>query len=823
MKFLPFLLMIVFSFILKGVMGQIHHDPQAKTIQIKTKDQHLALVVDYANGAKVSRMEIDDVNVLSTAGAVSTIKTKEQSWRSWHADLQSIKISSLADSVILEGITMGEVKESWKFTLEGDKVLWTITRTYLKDMVLDATAMPVWQFDNLQTWKGGILDNGGMVWCKYLSDVYDTYGVHTSGVTFWNDDQEAALNIATHALGNQKIASKYTHEADGSFSFSTILSDSELKQRYNLSRFVHRQQDVFAPFQVKKGKVEFTLELSYMNYLQTYSRGNLPGIDVAAVRELLNTTARYGVVDNNIVGANGWLTNWKCLHEPFFAQIGLALNDKNYTANLAATLDQEKELAILDNGRVLSRWHDIPGDEMPDTYDKQTGYYEAKWGYTVDSQTGYVINTVELFHQTGDLNWLRGHKQTCERALDWLIRRDSNGNGIFEMVNSTVAEQKASDWIDIVWAGFENAFVNAQMYEALTLWSACEKILGDPEKADYYQKIANKLKESFNKPIEEGGFWYPEKQQYIYWRDKDGTIRGDNLVTPVNFAAIAFGICDNQDRIDTILTNIEQRTAAENLFHWPLVFDSFRKEEVHANNWPFPRYENGDIFPTWGYLGIRSYVKYDKDLALKYIRNILAQYRKDGLSSQRYSRVDQQGQGTDILSGISTTVTALYRDIYGVQPKWNRMGLVPHMTPELNHTKFSYTLRDTVYDITLNMNDYQLRTKDFLVRSALSFGVGTTGLNLRFYPENEDKVVLIQHNNAVAFNNLRVTQWKDGYYQWVSEGKHIEKFELQGLTPGANYQLQTAQNKREITVSDDGILSFLVNESGSQRYTLISL
>src|SRR5690606_15525377 len=161
--------------------------------------------------------------------------------------------------------------------------------------------------------------------------------------------------------------------------------------------------------------------------------------------------------------------------------------------------------------------------------------------------------------------------------------------------------------------------------------------------------------------------------------------------------------------------------------------------------------------------------------------------------SQRYSRVDQQGQGTDILSGISTTVTALYSDIYGIQPKWNRMGLVPNLTPELNDTKFTYTLRDTVYDITLKMNDYQLRTRDFLVRSVLSFGVGNTGLNLRFYPENEEKVVLIQHNNRVAFNNLRVTQWKEGYYQWVSKGKHIEKFELQGLTPGAIYQLHTAQ------------------------------
>src|SRR5690606_38148978 len=304
-----------------------------------------------------------------------------------------------------------------------------------------------------------------------------------------------------------------------------------------------------------------------------------------------------------------------CLHEPFFAQIGLALNDQNYTENLSATLDQERDKAMLPDGRVLSRWHDVMGDEIPGTYDRETGYYEAKWGYTVDSQTGYVINTAEQFQQTGDVEWLRSHKASGERALDWLLRRDTNGNGIFEMVNNNAAEQKASDWIDIVWASFENAFVNAQLYEALNLWAECERIMGDPKKAEYYLDRSAQLKESFNKTVDEGGFWSPGKKQYVYWRDNDGTVRGDNLVTPVNFAAIAYGICDDQERINTILQHIEQRTAAEDLFHWPLCFDSFKREEVDDGNWPFPRYENGDIFPTWGYLGIRSYVKYDKELA----------------------------------------------------------------------------------------------------------------------------------------------------------------------------------------------------------------
>ena len=189
-----------------------------------------------------------------------------------------------------------------------------------------------------------------------------------------------------------------------------------------------------------------------------------------------------------------------------------------------------------------------------------------------------------------------------------------------------------------------------------------EAILGDTGKAAYYSRVAERLKVAFNKPVQYGGFWSPEKKQYIYWRDKDGSLHGDNLVTPVNFAAIAFGICDDPERIKDILNQIEDKASAENLFHWPLCFESFRPEEVHIPvNWPFPNYENGDIFPTWGYLGIRSYVKYDRNIALKYINNLLKQYNMDGLSSQRFSRITQKGVGSDILAGSSTTITALDR------------------------------------------------------------------------------------------------------------------------------------------------------------------
>ena len=97
------------------------------------------------------------------------------------------------------------------------------------------------------------------------------------------------------------------------------------------------------------------------------------------------------------------------------------------------------------------------------------------------------------------------------------------------------------------------------MYEALNLWAECESLLGDSGKSDFYLKLAARLKTQFNKSVDEGGFWSDKKKQYVYWRDNDGSIHGDNLVTPVNFAAIAFGLCDNPTRKAVILNEIEKK------------------------------------------------------------------------------------------------------------------------------------------------------------------------------------------------------------------------------------------------------------------------
>lgn len=790
--------------------NNIKHNTNAKTITITIPGKNLSILIDYSSGCFIRQLNIKGANVLSARGIYTGIQTKSVTQAS-NQKQGGVKVTERPNEVTVGNIIYNNngasVNETWHFKLEGEKILWNISRSYSNDIELEDTAFPKWNFSGLSVWKGGILDNGGMVWCKYLKEVNDTYGVHTGGVTFWNDASGDGLSITAKPGTGSTIATKYSHGDKNEFTCTQIVSNTPLQQRYDLSRFVSKKADVFAPFQAAKGTVSVQYELQYIDYFTKYSRGQLPGIDAVSVRELLNTTGRYGVVDNNIVGGNGWVTNWKCMHEPFFAQIGMALNDKNYTRNFSGTLDQERDEAMLANGRVLSRWHNAAGDEIPGTYNAKTGYYEAMWGYTIDSQTGYVINLSEQFDINGDVKWLKSHRQSAEKALDWLIKRDANHNGIFEMMNNNIAEKKASDWLDIVWASYENAFVNAQMYEALVLWANCEKTMGNSPKAGYYSAVALRLKTAFNKPVTEGGFWLPEKKQYVYWRDDDGTIHGDNLVTPVNFAAIAFGLCDDPERVSQVLGQIEQRTQSEHLFHWPLCFDSFKQAEVEGGNWPFPKYENGDIFPTWGYLGIRAYAGYDKNIALKYINNILTQYKKDGLSSQRYSRVTQQGLGEDILAGISTTVTALYRDIYGIRPKWNRMGLEPNLSKILNGTRFVYTLRDTAYHLELSQGSYTMQTKAFTVKSTEAFGASKTGNKLTYYHLNKENATISITGKSARPVHIEANIWDGKQMAWTVASADSYAINVTGLVANADYLVYVNNVAQHVRASEKGSLT----------------
>lgn len=777
--------------------GTIQMDPGQNLVTLADGRRDLILRLNFHGRCVLDQVIVRGRQVVGDSAVVTGVRLNGQ----WFAtrNIATPDVSAKNETVTVTGIRFGpaggEIHETWKFTVEPDRIVWRIARKYSTDALLDDAAFPEWDFKSMSTWTGGILDDGGVVLNKYLDAPNATYGAHFGTVTFWNSQSNDALRITPLVSANQFGAGRFSHQGDGVFTFNYVISGKELKPRHDLKRFLENQQDLWAPFRVTPSEVSVTFTLKALNYSNAYNRGTFVGVDGNEVRDLLNTVARYGVIDERLTGGNGWRSGYICLHEPFFAEIGLALDESDYTANFSQCLDYERDHAVGADGRVKSRWCYTAGDAMPGAYDS-FGFYEARWGWLLDSQPDYVVNVAEQFNLTGDRRWLAGQKTTCEKALNFLIRREVGNNGLVAMMDDSIKQHKSSDWIDVIWASYENAFVNAQLYYALELWATDEDALNNPANAANYRAFAARLKASFNRSVAEGGFWNPTNQWYVYWRDQDGSIHGDNLVTPVNFAAIACGLCDDPARRTAILNRIEHEMQKERLFSWPLNFFPYQRDEGGAGNFPFPNYENGDIFLSWDEFGIRAYAANDPAVALKYIRNILARYGEDGLSFQRYLRRSQRGAGDDILAGNCMAIVGLYRDIYGIQPKPNRLYLEPHLTADLNGTKICYQLRGRLYLLDLSTGGYAIAVGTCTLCDSRPFSVNATARGLEYFPgTNTDWAMAVSPLNGQPLS-VRIDSWPDSPSaprRWSETAQRVGGrmlHEIVHLEPGTIYQLK---------------------------------
>ncbi len=716
--------------------GTLRQDASQKVVTLADGQGNLALRLNYDRRCVLDQVTVRGRQVAAASGVGSGIRVNGQ-WFTTRAGISTPEIVVGKNTLTVKDIVFGkpgfEVQETWQFEVRADSIMWRISRRYPVAASLEDEAFPEWDFCNMSTWTGGLLGNGGVVWNKYLERTNATYGAHTGTVTFWNRRQRDGLGIVSTLSKDQHGAVRFSHQPNNDFSFNYMASDDELKPKHGLCRFLPDRQDLWGPVTVAPGTVSVEFTLRALDYDQAFNRGTFRGLDGESLRELLNTAGRYGVIDSRLVGGNGWRSGFICTHEQWFAQIGLALDDPDYIANFAAALNYERDHAVGPDGRVKSRWCYNARDAMPGTYD-DLGFYEAQWGYMLDSQPDYVLCVAEQFDLTGDRTWLAGQKTVCERALNYLLRREVQHTGLVAAMPDSHTQKRGSDWIDVIWASYENALLNAELYEALRLWADAEDTLGDCAQATDYRAFAARLKASFNRPLAEGGFWNPTNQWYVYWRDKDGSIHGDNLVTPVNFAAIAYGLCDDAARQKAILDRMEAEMQKENLFFWPLNFFPYQADEGLAVNFPYPNYENGDLFLSWGELAIRAYAAYDPVLALKYVEKTLARYEEDGLSFQRYKRNSQRGAGADILAGNCMPMVGLYRDIFGLQPRPNRLYLEPHLAAKLNGTELRYQLRGRPYVIALSTEGCAVTVGSCTLRDGRPFGVNATDKGLEYFP-----------------------------------------------------------------------------------------
>lgn len=798
---------------------KINNDPSAKKVVFG--NEKLSLTLDYNETANVSQLIVNGQQVIQGgAGIFSIIRTKSNTYSTLHlASDPTVKVSN--SSVSVAGIIYGDkylsINETWTFTIGVRDIRFDVDRTTSKTITAEKIGSPVFMFDKINTWEGAYQDYGGLAWFYLFNKKLDTYGVYSKSSDFWNSKTGNGLNI-TVAASDKQVAMNYSRTADDKLAYTVAVSSAEMQPRFDSDtkrrRYVRDTTDVWAPVNMEEGKSTQRNTLSYFDFNEKYGRGNLKGINQEQVSSVLNTIARIGVIGKKHFGGNSWHTPYGpiCLHEQYIAQMGLAINDNNYLKGYQECVDYYRDNAIKPDGRVWPRWAYSNEDAMPKAFTDK-GFYEAQWGYLLDSNPDFVVNIAELYDQIGDLKWVKTHQLSCEKALEWIMKRDSNDNGLVEMMTDSYKEKRGSDWIDIIWAAYENAFVNAKLYRALVLWADIEKQLGNTTKEKYYKQFSEKLRTSFNKPISDGGFWDPEKKCYIHWRDKDGSVHGNNMVTPVNFMAIAYDICDDDSRVKTILDDIEAQMQKENLFFWPICLYSYAPGEGNDWQFPFPNYENGDIFLSWGSVAVKAYASYKPELALKYVKNVLAQYAKDGLAFQRYGRAKQDGLGDDILSGNSLSVVGLYQAIYGINPLYNRFYLDPHITPALAGTQVKYKYRDQQLTIDLDMNKFAVSNGRFKIQSRTDFGFYSNNNELLYFNGSSSKISL----RATTMKNsnllLNIEKWHPAETSFTQSSGDVSSnklvYQIHALKQNSYYTIlinnKTQQRKK---TNSEGILEF---------------
>jgi len=765
----------------------------AKVITIS--NSKIKMTLDYGDRASITALTVNGQKVISTAdGIFTSIRTNGVVYSSLHLKASPVLVKT-GNIIKLMGISYGDnnltIKENWIFTITSKSIKWTLERSCSKPINIEESSLPVFNFDSINTWEGAYQGYGGLAWFYLFNEKLCTYGVHTRSSDFWNSKNSSGLNVTVNAPG-KNVAMKYTRTNDDKLAYIITVSNKELTPKMdtgtNRRRFIRKRTDIWAPFNMAAGTSTQSVALSYFDFNEKYGRGKFKGVDGDQVSAVLNTIARIGVIDSLHFGGNSWHTPYGpiCLHEQYIAQLGLAINDPKYLAGYQSCLDYYRDHAIKPDGRVYPRWAYTNEDAMPNQFNKY-GFYEAQWGILMDSNPDLVTNVAELYDMTGNKSWVKSHQLSCEKALDWILNKDGNGNGLVEMTNDNSGQKKSSDWIDIIWASYENAFVNAKLYHALLKWADIEHQLNNEPKAKYYSAFAAKLKASFNKDTKEGGFWDEEKGCYDYWRDKDQTMHGRNMVTPVNFMAIAYGICDNSARKKIILDNIETQMQQEKLFFWPLAMTSYAPGEGKEWQFPFPSYENGDLFLSWGSVAIKAYADYNPEIALKYVKNVLAQYSKDGLAFQRYGRQKQDGLGDDILSGNSLSIVGLYQAIYGINPLYNRFYLDPHITPELAGTVLNYKYRDKKLTISLDNKNYSVADGKFKVTAKKRFGFNTTGNQLSYFNDNSSRVSL--QLTSAQHLAIDVKNWTADKMEWQQSGNKEVIYTLHQLKPNKIYTL----------------------------------
>jgi hypothetical protein len=170
--------------------------------------------------------------------------------------------------------------------------------------------------------------------------------VHAGAVTLWNRSERACLRISPGSPGGGQVATRFSRQPNGVFTLAHALSEDRLTPQHGQCRFLRDRQDLWTPGTVRPASVAVEFTLQALDHDRAYDRGSFAHFNGASIREILNTIARIGAIDDEVMGSNGYYSGFAVLHEPWIAQLGLAIGDPAYFQAYARTSDHQRDHAM---------------------------------------------------------------------------------------------------------------------------------------------------------------------------------------------------------------------------------------------------------------------------------------------------------------------------------------------------------------------------------------------------------------------------------------------------------------------------------------------
>lgn len=243
----------------------------------------------------------------------------------------------------------------------------------------------------------------------------------------------------------------------------------------------------------------------------------------------LQCSAEWGDPGNPFSAPAGMLAN-NVISDPASCSLWFYADQAFFTPTLAPGVSAMKLVQ-----RTLDWWLDnkiLPSGEMICYWDKT---------HFLDANSGPLIAAWDYVEVTDDRAWLIRRIERLELLAEYLARRDVDGDGLVEAVQSgnagTLREPgRSCAWWDALNCGHKDSYSNALIYRAWRCLADLEARLDRSEKQRRYNELADRLKAAYLPTL-----FNPSNGWLAWWKSEDGALH-DYASPVINGLAIEYGL-----------------------------------------------------------------------------------------------------------------------------------------------------------------------------------------------------------------------------------------------------------------------------------------